>query len=152
MAGITRQQLERWNAQAHNGFEFDLYYFGCWNEKRLHKLIEQQDGGYIEFVIEFRKESKERFSREYTYAPVLEIKRLKPSGTSGCYTVTTMDNILLGESQEKRAYKTLCECSKDIDTDVYIERLMRQYGEGFENLAPYNTIGAGGLTPCKMTA
>lgn len=124
MARITREQYNKWSAMAANGFEFDLQWFAIWSEKRIHKLIKQPDGGYIEFIIEFRKESPERWSREYTYTPILKIHRLTPSSTSGCYIVTTIkDNIRLGEPMEKRAYKALCECSKGIDTAEYLEQI-----------------------------
>lgn len=35
MAKLTREQYNKWNSQAKNGFQLDLQYFLTWNEKTL---------------------------------------------------------------------------------------------------------------------
>ena len=47
MARITREQLNRWNGQAKNGFHLDMEYFLNWGEKTLIKDVKQECGGYI---------------------------------------------------------------------------------------------------------
>jgi hypothetical protein len=130
MARLTREQAQKWSAQAANGFTFDIEWFLTWNEKQLIKSIKQDNGEIIQFKIRFRKESERVQGRYCAYTretgrviPEMDIYRLLPL-ESGCYRVLTIKSgVTLGEPQEKRAYKTLCECSKDIDTAEWLERL-----------------------------
>lgn len=58
MAKITREQYNKWNAQAQNGFRLDLQYYVVWGEKTLVKSIKQTDGTIIQFKLWYIPEYK----------------------------------------------------------------------------------------------
>lgn len=126
MAKITREQLNRWNAQAKNGFRLDLEYFLNWGEKTLIKDIKQEDAGYIRFKLYYMPEYETK-TNEYgckwnvktgKQIPTLRIERLKPCKTEGMYQVLTVkDDVQMGEPEKTMKYSTLCKISGKIDTD-----------------------------------
>ena len=131
MAKITREQLNRWNAQAKNGFRLDLNYFLTWGEKTLIKDIKQEDG-YIRFKLYYMPEYETR-TNEYgckwnvktgKQIPMLRIERLKPLQTEGMYQVLTVkDDVQMGEPEKTMKYSTLCKISGKIDTDKEMETI-----------------------------
>ena len=56
MARLTREQYNKWDAQAKNGFHFDLHYYVTWSEKTLIKNIKQDDGCIIQFKLWYMPE------------------------------------------------------------------------------------------------
>ena len=60
MAKLTREQYNKWNAQAQNGFMLDLQYFLIWGEKTLIKGIEQENGAIIRFKLSYIDEFETR--------------------------------------------------------------------------------------------
>lgn len=95
MAKITREQFNKWNEQAKNGFQFDLQYFLTWSEKTLTKKVKMDNGDVIEFKIEYDKEFETitngwgvKYNQETgRYIPMLYITHWRPSASgSGCYT------------------------------------------------------------------
>lgn len=131
MARITREQFNKWNAQAQNGFGFDLQYFATWNEKTLTKKIKMDNGNIVEFKIEYDKEF-ERKTNEYgyrqnvetgRYIPMLYITIWRPTQT-GCYTSAGWaKNERLGESETSKKYNVLCNLSARINTDEYMKEI-----------------------------
>ena len=130
MAKITREQFNKWNAQAKNGFSFDLEYFLTWSEKTLTKRIEIHDGIVIEFTIQYKNEY-ETITNEYgckwnqqtgKYIPMLYITRWKPSPNSGCYYSSGREySEILGTVESSKKYNVLCKYSEQIDTEKYME-------------------------------
>ena len=129
MAKITREQYNKWNAQAQNGFSFDLQFFYNWHEKRLRKTVEQPDKNVVEFVIDYRAEYETK-TNEYgckwnvetgRHIPYLRVSIWHPSSSEGMYhsygTGTTYD---IGEPEDKRRYAALCNLSGTINTDDYM--------------------------------
>ena len=126
MAKITREQLNRWNGQAKNGFHLDLEYFLNWGEKTLIKDVKQECGGYIRFKLYYMPEYETK-TNEYgckwnvktgKQIPMLRIERLNPLQTEGMYQVLTVkDDVQMGEPEKTMKYSTLCKISGKIDTD-----------------------------------
>ena len=56
MAKLTREQYNKWNAQAKNGFQLDLQYYLIWSEKTLIKDVQQEDGSIIRFKLWYMPE------------------------------------------------------------------------------------------------
>lgn len=130
MAKITREQFNKWNQQAKNGFGFDLTYYLTWAEKTLTKKVTMENGDVIEFKIEYQKEFATK-TNEYgcrwnvetgRYIPMLYITHWKPS-TSGCYHSGGYDKSeIIGEPETSKKYSTLCKLSEKINTDGYMEK------------------------------
>lgn len=131
MARITREQFNRWNAQAQNGFEFDFQYYVIWNEKTLTKKVKVTNGDIVEFKIEWDKET-ERKTNEWgccwtvetgRYIPMLYITIWHPSNT-GCFTSTGWaKSEKLGDPETSKKYNVLCKLSAGINTDEYIKEI-----------------------------
>ena len=129
MAKITREQYNKWNAQANNGFSLDLQYFVIWNEKTLTKKIKLENGNVIEFKIEYHKEFETK-TNSYgckwnvetgRYIPMLNITVWHPT-TSGCYASSGWaKSERIGEVQNTKKYNVLCKLSAEINTDEYIK-------------------------------
>lgn len=129
MAKITREQYNKWNAQANNGFSLDIQYFVIWNEKTLTKKIKLENGNVIEFKIEYHKEFETK-TNSYgckwnvetgRYIPMLNITVWHPT-TSGCYTSSGwVKSERIGEVQNTKKYNVLCKLSAEINTDEYIK-------------------------------
>ena len=62
MATITREQFNKWNGQAKNGFSFDFRHYVTWNEKQLIKEIKNEDGTITRYTISYYPE-RERITQ-----------------------------------------------------------------------------------------
>lgn len=134
MAKITREQLNKWNAQAQGGFSFDFRHFCIWHEKRLRKTVEQRDNNVVEFVIDYRAEIEEKTS-EYgckykietgRHIPVLRVSVWHPSGNDGVYVSHGMGaQYDIGDAQNKQRYDVLCKLSGAVNTDDYMPEQYR---------------------------
>lgn len=131
MARITREQFNKWSAQAQNGFNLDLKHYVVWSEKRLVKTEKLQNGDVIEFNIEYRKEFETKTNEHGCrwnvetgrYIPELCITRWHPT-TSGCYAsggYAKREDI--GEPQTSKKYNVLCKLSAEILTDNYMPEI-----------------------------
>lgn len=129
MAKITREQFNKWNSQAKNGFQLDLQHYLVWNEKILTKKIKMENGDIIEFRIEYHKEFETKTNEwgckwnEETgrYIPMLCITRWKPS-TSGCYCSGGWAKTeILGSPETSKKYNVLCKLSETVDIDKYMK-------------------------------
>lgn len=134
MAKITREQFNKWNAQAKNGFQFDLECFMVWGEKTLTKKIKMENGDIIEFKIEYTKEFETK-TNEWgckwnvetgRYIPMLYITHWKPS-TSGCYHSSGWAKTeVLGSPENSQKYNVLCKLSETVNTDEYMEEFTKK--------------------------
>lgn len=129
MAILTREQFNKWNAQAQNGFGFDIERYVVWNEKTLTKNINHADGSIIRFRLEYYPEV-ETIENEYGYRynqrtgqflPTLQIDRLRPTRTEGCYGVQSVKKITVGNAEKSQKYAVLCKISGIINIDDYIK-------------------------------
>lgn len=134
MAKITREQFNKWNAQAKNGFQFDLEHFLTWNEKTLTKRIKMENGDIIEFKVEFEKEFETKTNtygchwnvETGRYIPMLYITHWKPS-TSGCYHSSGREKSeALGNPENSKKYNVLCKLSEMVNTDEYMKAYTKE--------------------------
>lgn len=132
MAKLTRDQYNKWNAQAKNGFNFDIEYYLIWGEKTLIKDIEQKNGVIIRFklsyISEYETQTNEHGCRWNVKTgrkiPVMKIDRLVPCKTEGMYQVISVaENRQMAESEKTMKYSTLCKISGLIDTDVELQKI-----------------------------
>lgn len=134
MAKITREQFNKWNDQAKNGFQFDLQYFLTWNEKTLTKKIKMENGDIIEFKIEYDKEY-EKYTNEWKvtrnvetgrYIPMLYITHWRPT-QSGCYTSSGWaKSEILGSPENSKKYNVLCKFSETVNTDEHMKAFTKE--------------------------
>lgn len=127
MAKITREQYNKWNAQAQNGFRLDLQYYVGWGEKTLIKSIKQTDGTIIQFKLWYIPEYETKVNewgckwnvKTGKQIPMMRIERLVPGHTEGVYSVhTAKDDMPMGEPEKTMKYSTLCKISGMVDTDA----------------------------------
>ena len=132
MARITREQYNKWNSQAQNGFTLDLEYYLNWGEKTLIKDIPMEDGGYIRFKLWYTDEYEtitneygcKRNKRTGKHIPMMRIEKLKPCSTAGMYQILTVkDDMQMGESEKMMKYSVLCKISREINTDEELKKL-----------------------------
>ena len=127
MPRITRDQYNKWNEQAQNGFEFDLRNFLIHGEKELRKEVQLSGGEYVEFRLLWTEEYT-KYTNEYGVTrniatgkqiPTLHHSLWSPSGSvfasSGMGTWET-----IGAAQDKKNYAALCKLSAHIDTEQYM--------------------------------
>lgn len=122
---ITREQYNKWNEQAQNGFTFDLQKFAVWGEKELFKRVKQSDGSFIQFQIGWRSEFT-AYTNEWgvtrnietgRHIPTLNISKWEPA-PSGAYVSHGLgEDITLGASETSKKYNVLCKLSALVDTD-----------------------------------
>lgn len=125
MGKLTREQYNKWNAQAKNGFQLDLQYFLIWGEKTLIKDIKQESGCIIRFKLYYMPEY-ETVTNEYgckwnertgRQIPMMKIDKLIPGNTKGVYVVHSIRyDIPMGEAEKTMKYATLCKISGEVNT------------------------------------
>lgn len=133
MAKITRAQFEKWNAQAKNGFQFDLnYFFTHSGEKTLVRHIELDEKNVLILEIlyfpEYETKTNEhgcswnvRTGREIPNLHYQVYER-KESGCLWGYGLGTWEPI--GEAVEKKSFSLLCKLSANIDTEAIIKKVV----------------------------
>lgn len=134
MAKLTREQFNKWNAQAQNGFTFDIQEFCVWNEKTLKKNHKLESGDVVEFRIEYDEEYETKTNewgcrwnvKTGRYIPMLYIRIWHPSSTSGCYTSNGIyyERYELGEPENTKKYNVLCKLSAEVNTDEYMKKII----------------------------
>lgn len=127
MSKLTREQANRWNAQAKNGFTFDIEHYVIWNEKGLKKRVPTETG-FTQFKLGYNDEI-ETVTNEYgckynrrtgRYVPTLHISEWKPTHTEGVYSSDGLGQFIpVGAPQDKKNYKVLCDISATINVDDY---------------------------------
>ena len=67
MAKITREQYNKWNEQAKNGFQFDFQYYVVWSEKTLTKKVKMDNGDWYWFDLTWDDTPEWMFGVSYNY-------------------------------------------------------------------------------------
>ena len=133
MAKLTREQINKWNSQAKNGFQFDSRYFLIWNEKTLIKNIKMENGDIIEFKIEYDKEY-EKYTNEWKvtrnvetgrYIPMLYITHWRPTQSESYTSSGWAKTEVLGSPENSKKYNVLCKLSETVNTDEYMEEFKK---------------------------
>ena len=131
MAKLTREQLTKWNAKAHNGFRLDIEYFLTWNEKTLIKDILLPEGDIIRFKLYYIPEY-ETITNSYgciwnqrtgRQIPTMRVDKLVKGKTEGIYIVHTLEHdITMGDPEKTLKFAALCNISASVNTDKYMEK------------------------------
>lgn len=132
MAKLTREQLNKWNAQAKGGFVFDYRYYLIWGEKELIKQIDLDDTRVLQVKICYYPEYETRANdygckwnvrtgREVPNVHYQVYHREDNSGFLKGYGMGTYEPI--GEPQDKKKYNVLCALSATIDLDAIIKKV-----------------------------
>lgn len=132
MARLTREQYNKWNEQAKNGFQFDIQYYVMWSEKTLIKNVPQEDGSIIQFKLWYIPEYETKTNehgckwnvKTGRQIPMMRIERLVPGNTEGVYLVHTVrDDRPMGEPEKTLKYSTLCKISGEVNTDEELKAI-----------------------------
>lgn len=129
MPSITREQAQKWDAQARGGFRFDVRYYVMWGEKELRKTVELPGGRYVEFKIGYCAEYETK-TNDYgckwnvetgRHIPQLSVTVWTPTATEGVYTSHGYGkHIDIGPALAKKNYKILCQLSETVNTEEYM--------------------------------
>lgn len=132
---VTKEQYNKWNAQAKNGFSLDLKHLIMWGEKNLIYQYTTLSGTIIVLTIEYRPEY-ETITNQYKctynkrtgrFIPSLIIEHWKPTGT-GLYSTSGISKPeKIGEIQDKKKYNVLCKLSGEIDVESIINHELEKY-------------------------
>lgn len=129
MPSITREQAQKWDAQAQGGFHFDVRNYAIWGEKELRKTVEIAEGRVVEFRIGYRAEYETKTNgngckwnvETGRHIPELVIRVWTPGETEGVYTSQGFGrHVDLGPAWDKKKYAVLCELSGLVNTDDYM--------------------------------
>lgn len=133
MPSITKEQFDKWNSKATNGFKFDVKEYVCWGDKALVRHESLVGGKIAEFKIRYYEEFKSK-TNEWgcTYnvttgghIPTLEVNVLVPCETPGIYRVLTFEKgKSLGDALPKMKYDVLCKLANDVNVESYIKKMM----------------------------
>ena len=131
MPKLTRDQFNRWNAKAQNGFTFDVQKYVAWGDKTLHKVVDLDNGDRMEVRILYTNEyvRKQNFAgqsfnvRTGRFVPAVHLTRWQPSQFGGYMSHGLGDYITIGEPQDKQKYDVLCKLSASVDADKLVSEL-----------------------------
>lgn len=104
---ITREQVNKYNAQCKNGFEFDVYNFSCTGEKQFKKFIELGNNNIVQATIEY-----------YNNIPTLHVHAGYSNGNSAIFSGLGQW-FKLGEYQKIKRVNVLISLTEKI-TDEFI--------------------------------
>lgn len=122
MARMTRDQLNKFNANCKNGFSLDLYFFAVWGEKRCKRNIQiAGDSNIYEIIIEFVEESK-NFAK-LGNKPIMIINKCVQTGTKDMYSVHRIYDQVLGEMVQRKSIKILQEFTNDYPEEKLLEMI-----------------------------
>mgnify|MGYP003571248027 CR=1 FL=1 len=130
MAKITREQAQKWDAQAKGGFHFDVRQYAIWGEKELRRTVELDGGDVLELKLEYTAEHETR-TNEYgcrwtvatgRHIPTLRVTRWRPSSSgSGCYVSHGAGKtVAIAPAEKSKKYALLCRLSGELDCSPYI--------------------------------
>lgn len=131
MPSITREQAQKWDAQAQGGFRFDVRNYAIWGEKELRKTVEIAEGRVVEFRIGYRAEYETKTNgngckwnvETVRHIPELVIRVWTPSGDpeNGVFCSTGFGrHVDLGPAEDKKKYAVLCKLSGIVNTEDYM--------------------------------
>lgn len=133
MAKITREQAQKWDAQARGGFHFDVRQYVIWGEKELRRTIDLDGGDVLELRLGYREEYATR-TNEYgrhwkettgRHIPVLSLSIWHPSASNpDVYTSQGLGkSVDLGPAENSKKYAVLCRLSGEVDFSPYIKEV-----------------------------
>jgi hypothetical protein len=118
MARVTREQVEKWNKQALNGFRLDLSMLMYHNEKDLEKIVKVDDTKHIRYRLSFWEVRKNyRFSH---YVVKLNKSIWTTNREGGMATSHGLGyNVVVSEKEySKKNFKELCTISGQLPEDL----------------------------------
>lgn len=130
MSKITREQAQKWDAQAKGGFRFDVQHYAIWGEKELRRTVDLDGGDVLELRLSYRAEFETRTNEHGCrwnvetgrHIPVLRVTRWRPSGCgSGVYISSGAGRTVdLAGPEASKKYAVLCRLSGEVDFSPYI--------------------------------
>lgn len=117
MAKVTQEQLNRWNAKLHNGFQIDLQYLLIHNEKKPTRYIELGNGKRIAASLMYN-DIYEGYRHTGKQQPILHLALWEDSGASRMMrSFGTGVYINIGVIQDKKLFSELAKLSATISDE-----------------------------------
>lgn len=133
---FTREQYNKWNAAAHNDFNFDFEHAVIWSEKRLTKRVPLENGVVIEFLLDYYNEYETHTNYGCKWnvetgrqIPHLVTHEWHPASTPGVFTDGTGNREKVGEIQKNKNYNYLCKLSDDPQILARIEEITNEIAQ-----------------------
>ena len=126
MAKLTREQLNKWNEGAGQGFKLDLQEYFNWHEKNLEYMGEARADGTF-FGVSFRYHDEtigEGWTAKKTGKQLLylTVDRYIPGSVEGVYQLDRLFSEIVGDPQNKKMFSYMQKMSHEIDLQGYLAR------------------------------
>ena len=134
MATLTRDQAIKWDKMLSGGYHFDVRHFVIWNEKTASLKVELSEDKILEASLSYREE-RQGFRSTGRQKPVLHLALWNVNRDTGVGTSSGLGVFLdVGEVQDKKNWKYLCQLSGEYTADKIME-LAKQHADQLGN--PY---------------
>ena len=134
MATLTRDQAIKWDKMLSGGYRFDVRHFVIWNEKTASLKVELSEDKILEASLSYREE-RQGFRATGRQKPVLHLALWNVNRETGVGTSSGLGVFLdVGEVQDKKNWKHLCQLSGEYTADKIME-LAKQHADQLGN--PY---------------
>lgn len=121
MAKLTKEQVQKWNAQLQGGFKFDVMYFLNWNQKVARRNIELANGKILQATLEYR-DIRDGYRLTGQVHPMLHFQIWHKGSVEGMMHSFGMGaSVEIGTPQNKRNWKELCNLSGLYDDKKLLE-------------------------------
>lgn len=134
MATLTRDQAIKWDKMLAGGYHFDVRHYVLWGEKTASLKVELSEDKILEASLSYREE-RQGFRSTGRQKPVLHLALWNVNRETGVGTSSGLGVFLdVGEVQDKKNWKYLCQLSGEYTADKIME-LAKQHADQLGN--PY---------------
>ncbi len=129
MAKLTKEQAIKWDKMLGGGYHFDIQHFVIWGEKEAVLKIKTGENKVLSATLEYRDE---RDGHRYTgrQKPVLHMQLWTVDPETGTGISQGLGaSVDVGEVQDKKNWKYLCELSGEYTADKVLELAMEHAGQ-----------------------
>jgi len=127
MPTLKKDQHERWEAKASNGFHFDAYRYVMWGDKTLTQYVKITDDVKVELHLAYRDERGAYGIPTGRQIPTLTVTRWTRSELGSGAFFTSSDagwkSYAIGDVQPSKKYDTLCKIAATINAEQYVKEV-----------------------------
>jgi hypothetical protein len=129
MATLTRDQAIKWDKMLSGGYHFDVRHYVLWNEKTASLKVELSEDKILEASLSYREE-RQGFRATGRQKPVLHLALWNVNRETGVGTSSGLGVFLdVGEVQDKKNWKYLCQLSGEYTADKIMELATEHAGQ-----------------------
>lgn len=129
MAKCTKEQYQRWNAKAQNGFRFDLQHFLMWGEKRAERSIMLPNGNRLSACLEWHDvlEDEGYYRKSIGVKPRLSLMVWSPAQTAGIWRSEGFGAIIevTDKVYKKKSWDELAKYTSNLNDDILMTEMQK---------------------------